>query len=237
MTLRLFRASLALWLCVCLTLRGVQANEFYEVGMKAGTDKVSGHAYHHIYHLYLRWMKHKPVKLLEIGLGCTMNTGSASIETWQTYFDDVDLWMADIDETCARKVQHMTKNTILLGDQSSERDLMRWVNTSGGQFDVIVDDGSHNPAHQIESFRVLFEHGLKDGGIYVVEDIESADRPTCAPYVPELLSRDKILHWVDELMKFPRSAVVDLPPGLMAITCQREACAFLKCPSNEPRCP
>ncbi len=30
--------------------------------------------------------------------------------------------------------------------------------------------------HQLESFRVLFEHGLKPGGIYFIEDIESPQR-------------------------------------------------------------
>jgi hypothetical protein len=182
-------------------------------------------------------MKHKPVKLLEVGLGCTMNTGSASIQLWQSYFDNVNLWLADIDTVCAEKVQHTTKNTILIGDQGSEADLLGWIETSGGNFDVIVDDGSHNPLHQLESFRVLFEHALKPGGYYFMEDIESTDRTICQPFTPNTLSRDKILYWVDQLMKFPRSAEVDLPKGLMAINCQREMCVFQKCPQDEPRCP
>ena len=150
--------------CVFLVLAFTvcRANEFYQVGAQMGTDKVTGHAYHHNYHMFMRWRKHKPVKLLEIGLGCTMNTGSASINTWQAYFDSVDLYMADIDTTCARKVQNTTKNTILIGDQSSE---------------------------------------------------------------------------TDSDMKFPRSAEVDIPKDLMSITCQRESCAFHKCPAEEPRCP
>jgi hypothetical protein len=215
----------------------VLANEFYTTGVSAHTDKVTGHAYHHMYHLYLRWMKHKPVRLLEIGLGCTMNTGSASIELWQKYFPEVDLYMADIDTACAAKVQHLLKNKVLIGDQGSKTDLLRWTEESGGAFDVIVDDGSHNPLHQLQSFNVLFEHALKPGGIYFIEDVESANRTICSPYEPERLSRDKILYWVDQLLIFPRNAVVDVPAGLMAITCQREACAFLKCPAEEPRCP
>jgi hypothetical protein len=187
--------------------------------------------------MFLRWMKHKPVKLLEIGLGCTMNTGSASILLWQDYFKEVDLWMADIDTVCAAKVQSTTKNTILIGDQGSEKDLMQWVNLTGGNFDVIVDDGSHNPQHQLESFRVLFEHALKPGGIYFIEDIESPQRKICEPYQPTVLSRDKILYWVDQLMIFPRHAELDLPKGLQSITCQRESCAFHKCPEDAIRCP
>ncbi len=222
---------------LCLLAGVARGNDFYEVGTLAGTDKVTGHAYHHMYHLILRWMKHKPVKLLEIGLGCTMNTGSASIELWQAYFSDVDLWMADLDTACAAKVQNTTRNTILIGDQGKEEDLLRWITTSGGGFDVIVDDGSHSSGHQIESFRVLFEHGLKPGGVYFIEDIESPNRALCEPFAPQTLSRDKLVYWTDQLLKFPRNTDVDIPKGLMAILCQREACALFKCPDDEVRCP
>ena len=212
-------------------------NDFYTLGVEHHTDKVTAHAYQHMYNMFMRWRRHHPVKLLEIGLGCTMNTGSASINTWQAYFNVLDLYMADIDTKCADKVQHTTRNAILIGDQSSEADLKRWMVESGGAFDFIVDDGSHNPQHQLESFRVLFQHGLKPGGVYFVEDIESPNRTMCNPFQPDRLSRDKILYWVDQLLIFPRSARVDVPDGLMAITCQREACAFHKCPTDEKNCP
>lgn len=140
-----FAAALA----VLCAVSNTSANEFYKAGVDAHTDKVTGHAYHHMYHLYLRWWKHKPVRLLEIGLGCTMNTGSASINLWQSYFTDLDLYMADIDTACAAKVQNTTKNKILIGDQNSEADLKRWIAESGGNFDVVVDDGSHSPVHQV----------------------------------------------------------------------------------------
>ena len=219
-------------LCFCIGA----ANDFLTVGTRMGTDKVTGHNYFHNYHMFMRWSKHKHVKLLEIGLGCTMNSGFASINTWQAYFEHVDLYMADIDTSCAAKVQNTTKNKILIGDQSSEADLRRWIKESGGDFDFIVDDGSHNPLHQLESFRVLFKEALKPGGTYFIEDIESPSRKTCQPFQPAVLSRDKIMYWVDELMS-PRNALVDLPEGLMSITCQRESCAFHKCPAEEPRCP
>jgi hypothetical protein len=214
-------------------------NDFFRVGTVAGTDKVTGHAYQHMYHHVLHGKRLRPMKVLEIGLGCTMNSGHASIDLWQSYFHDLDLWLADIDTECAAKVQNLTKNSILIGDQSNEADLLRWVSTSGGQFDVIVDDGSHNPRHQLESFRVLFEHGLKPGGVYFIEDIESpSDRKIDdGKFDKDGLSRDRLAYWVYELMKFPRNSAVDIPTGLMMILCQREACALFKCPSDEPNCP
>ena len=42
-----------------------------------------------------------------------------------------------------------------------------------GVLDIIIDDGSHLNEHIIETFKILFPK-LKDGGIYVVEDIQTS---------------------------------------------------------------
>ncbi|RLA17630.1 MAG: hypothetical protein DRQ56_08910 [Gammaproteobacteria bacterium] len=39
-----------------------------------------------------------------------------------------------------------------------------------GEFDIIIDDGSHQSEHQRASWQFLFREGLKAGGIYIVED-------------------------------------------------------------------
>ena len=165
-----------------------------------------------------------------------MSTGHASIDTWQAYFHTVDLYIADIDTVCAATVQSFLPNKILIGDQNSEKDLMRWIQESGGNFDVIVDDGSHISQHQMESFRVLFEHGLKPGGLYFLEDSESPDRKLCDSFQPDTLSRDWVVYLADQLLKFPTSAHVDIPKGLQSITIQREMAVFKKCGEDEPRC-
>ena len=38
---------------------------------------------------------------------------------------------------------------------------------------MIIDDGSHVPAHQLLGFKLLFPL-IKPGGLYVIEDIESS---------------------------------------------------------------
>ena len=45
-----------------------------------------------------------------------------------------------------------------------------------GQIHVIIDDGSHINEHAITSFRTLFPY-LADGGIYVIEDINTSYYP------------------------------------------------------------
>jgi demethylmacrocin O-methyltransferase len=44
---------------------------------------------------------------------------------------------------------------------------------TAGTFDLIVDDGSHINEHVIKTFEILFPK-LKKGGIYVVEDTQTA---------------------------------------------------------------
>jgi len=45
---------------------------FYEVGKLHDTDKVTTHSYQNMYEKYLPDLRHKKIKMLEIGLGCDM---------------------------------------------------------------------------------------------------------------------------------------------------------------------
>ena len=79
---------------------------------------------------------------------------------------------------------------LFYGDQSDaaflkevENDLGLGVGGEGQKFSVIVDDGSHVPWHQIFTFEHIFERWLAEGGIYIIEDIETSywDNPTPIP--------------------------------------------------------
>jgi len=56
-----------------------------------------------------------------------------------------------------------------------------------GGWDIIIDDGSHIPRHQLVSFSALFPF-VRPGGVYVIEDIESSyyDGPEDKGYYPSL---------------------------------------------------
>ena len=45
-----------------------------------------------------------------------------------------------------------------------------------GPFDLIVDDGSHFPEHQMLAFETLFA-AVKPGGVFIIEDIETSYWP------------------------------------------------------------
>ena len=45
-----------------------------------------------------------------------------------------------------------------------------------GNFDIIIDDGSHVSRHIINSFNHLFDH-LSKNGLYIVEDLQTSYIP------------------------------------------------------------
>ena len=53
---------------------------------------------------------------------------------------------------------------VLIGDQGSEVDMARWIKESGGEFDAIVDDGSHKNHHIYKSLQYLWRNALAPGG-------------------------------------------------------------------------
>lgn len=131
-----------------------------------GTDKQrkGGHSYAAAYADVFGPLRSKRIKLLEIGL-----FKGSSLLGWRAYFPHASIAGFDImpkPEMARGRVR------IYQGDQGSAADLDR-VCAAEGQFDLIIDDGSHFNRHQLFSFRHLFPH-LKEGGIYVIEDVQTS---------------------------------------------------------------
>ena len=61
---------------------------------------------------------------------------------------------------------------VRIGDQSDEKFLQELVDEFG-EFDVIIDDGSHQVAHVNKTFQYLYPKMSKDG-VYLVEDTHAA---------------------------------------------------------------
>ena len=116
-------------------------------------------------------------KLLEIGTGCAMTNGRfSSPELWRNLFPAIELWGADFDEACIQKYSdrvHELKLNVLIGDQADIYVLQRWVNVSGGGFDVIIDDGGHTNMQMYNTFITMFDLALKPGGVFFMEDIQA----------------------------------------------------------------
>jgi hypothetical protein len=131
------------------------------------------HHYGPTYDALFRPWKYRRVTLLEIGIGGGHATpGGKSLLAWQAYFPRGHIIGADIEEKIALAG---SRREIVMLDQSSTEQLAALARDKG-PFDLIVDDGSHFSAHQIVTFRQLFG-ALNDGGIYVIEDIQTSFWP------------------------------------------------------------
>lgn len=148
-----------------------------------GSDKSEHHGYDRYYDFLLSPLRNKNVKLVEIGV-----EKGRSLQTWQVYFgskakiygigygnfqkskyDDC----GNVMETKVGVNHEGQICRIYRGDQSDVPFLNYFANATGGNFDVLIDDGSHLPSHQMVSFETLWPH-VAPGGVYVIEDVETS---------------------------------------------------------------
>ena len=128
------------------------------------------HGYGFTYHALFRPLKYRRIKLLEIGIGgYGTSLGGQSLLAWQAFFPFGDIVAADI---APKRELTGGRAHIRVLDQSSAEDLTVLC-AADGPFDIAIDDGSHMNAHQIFTFQHLWD-SVKDGGIYVVEDIQTS---------------------------------------------------------------
>lgn len=135
-------------------------------------DKQTEHTYIEVYEEILKPYRGK-VSFLEIGL-----FSGQSLRMWEQYFDEGKCFGIDCSDQPVGGMQDLrpmiaegTHNIIIM-DGTNPDDIQK--NFNGIMFDVIIDDGSHQLDHQLESYNHFKRH-LSKGGIYIVEDIQNID--------------------------------------------------------------
>lgn len=135
-----------------------------DIGLKYDADKSS--RFHHYLDFY---QKHLPDRdfsgrLLEIGI-----MDGASMKMWREYYPNAEIVGIDI-----------FNKDHLHNDNWGVPDSVKMLEVNGtveqpvrelGNFDVIIDDGSHFMHDQQRSFELLYYSQLNKGGIYVIEDL------------------------------------------------------------------
>lgn len=181
-------------------------NPLDKLALKYGTDKSSqSHNYTKLYDTYFSSMRNEPIRFLEIGI---LNGSSALM--WENYFGNASLYFIDIDEKSIYSAQKAlsTRSHCYKVDQSNVNSLLSFTQQSGGNFDIILDDGGHTMQQQITSFKTLFPF-LKENGVYIIEDLHTsfwknwggsgtqtnpkADNATTIGYLKELLTDINII--------------------------------------------
>jgi SAM-dependent methyltransferase len=134
-----------------------------EIASAYDTDKAAS-SYIDYYDRYFSPLRQLPVRLLELGI-----LRGGSLLMWEEYFAEGIIVGLDLDEVALAGPHERVR--IYQGRQEDMVLLDRIAEESAPQgFDIIIDDAAHFGALARASFWHLFEHHLKPGGIYVIED-------------------------------------------------------------------
>ena len=129
--------------------------------MESTSDKIWHHGYQRYYDNFFRNIVVCP-NVLEIGID-----NGYSLGLWSTYLVDPKMHAIDIKN---KSVPDWVSFCCV--DQSSASMLESYASDKLDYFDVIIDDGSHVPEHQMLTLEKLWKC-LKPGGAYVIEDTET----------------------------------------------------------------
>jgi len=103
--------------------------------------------------------------VLEIGI-----LKGSSIRMWRDYFTNAEIYGIDIHQEYVNGVRDEDRIIAFKGDQSKS---LRNIIENIGEFDIIIDDGSHQVNHQLFTFGDLFDK-VKPGGFYIIEDLHTS---------------------------------------------------------------
>lgn len=160
-----------------------------------GSDKGPvWHYYSRFYQTLFEPIRKKPLTLFELGIGTnnvdiSSNMGAhgkpgASLYAWSDFFQDADIYAADIDTDCL--IEHLKRKIKSYYCDQTDRNVIQkmWAHEdlSELQFDILIEDGLHEPFAN----KIFFEEShqkVKVGGVYIIEDINH----TYEDYFRELL--------------------------------------------------
>tara|TARA_B110000008_G_C16830232_1_gene508238 strand:- start:30 stop:881 length:852 start_codon:yes stop_codon:yes gene_type:complete len=152
-----------------------------------GGKKIDGHNYTPFYEKYLKKYKNKKnLKILEIG-----SLRGSSATALYFYFLKPTIVCADISPFAIRYFGKKIRPIYI--DTQSEKIIKKVAQYLNLEFDIIIDDGSHNIKDQIISFKSLYPY-LKKGGTFIIEDL------TCYKVYP-FLNPDNEKHTTIDIFK------------------------------------
>jgi hypothetical protein len=157
-----------------------------EIGAKYDTDKLP-HSYLRHYAARFGGLRREPITLLEIG-----TWQGAGVRTFREFFDHPDAKIVGIDHKPEWLPGPDDRIIIEIGKQED----VAFQDDFGqrhGPFDVVIDDGGHQPHQHLASLEALWPH-VKPGGWYVIEDLHSIFNPCWNPTLQEWT----ILDWIRE---------------------------------------
>lgn len=129
-----------------------------------GTDKNSTHCYiEYFYEEAFEEYRDKEVSILEIGI-----SGGYSFRLWKEYFKNAKtiIGIDNRPEAVAEVNRSIPGVEFYYGDAYTQEMVDKLP-----KFDIIIDDGCHKTDYQVKAME-LYLPLLKEGGLYVIEDIQ-----------------------------------------------------------------
>jgi predicted O-methyltransferase YrrM len=160
------------------TQEQVLTGSLAELGTKYGSDKPVQYA--PFYDLLLLSRKESVRSVFEIGI-----FKGGSLRMWRDYFSNAEVYGMDINPDAIFSEERIDT---VCGDQASPA-VIRKAAERWGPFDLIIEDGSHKPDHQVMNAEMLMPY-LNPGGLYIIEDVN--------PPVSEVSSRLPFEHTIVE---------------------------------------
>jgi hypothetical protein len=115
---------------------------------------------------YGDYLPEKCASLLEIG--CLKG---ASLRVWDRLFGgNCDIHTIDLFGDSANMSVRACREAGFVPHEGSQDDI-NFLSAIKKQFDICIDDGSHNSHQMLISFKHLFVNNLKSGGVYCIEDL------------------------------------------------------------------
>tara|TARA_R110000772_G_scaffold2311_13_gene8028 strand:- start:65 stop:736 length:672 start_codon:yes stop_codon:yes gene_type:complete len=155
-------------------------NIFHKKFMWHGTDKATTHRYCRAYFTLFNDIKYNIKRFMEIGV-----LEGNSLAAWSELLPNAAIVGVENSKELERSHGNMLRessNLFGLDQKDSKRISLRYYDSTShaqarrermnesNMFDIIVDDGDHNPYAQLATF-YAHEELLKTGGTYIIEDM------------------------------------------------------------------
>jgi len=122
--------------------------------------------YFPIYEKHFTPWRNKTINFLEIGV-----SQGGSLQMWKRFFGPLATIVGiDINPACKQLEEEGIH--IRIGDQSDPEFLSQLIEEFG-DFDIVLDDGSHRMEHLQKTFEFLYPK-ISKNGLYLVEDLHTA---------------------------------------------------------------
>ncbi len=166
-------------------------NLFFKYGSDKGApnderhpiSQLTSHTYADFYYSLFNLSRDPIKRVFECGLGTNnsdfnSNMGKtglpgASLRAWKDHFPNAEIFGADIDPQILFSEDRIKTFYVDQTDRVSIENMWQKIGTA--DFDIIIDDGLHKFDAGISLFEASFSN-LREGGIYIIEDINRDEK-------------------------------------------------------------